>query len=486
MPTSVEIENIAASFGKQYGIDIPKIRKDTEKLLEIINRNDKIGDLRTLFANSITCEPAAACAIIPDLETFDINEVALDPRLFVSRVEQNLDESARYTEICLQIRRQYGEMAKARNDVRFKFEEFLQLDLIHQEEVKAGLYELPLSQATADYNALRKAIKALKCQDEEIEKLFNETNPAGKLSKIEEEAFLKSSAFIARAHARDNMDLLAAESNTVTKYRTTLDHATWTQSKLATKGSLAQQYARLEAAKEKVEYLKKDVVFRIHRAVISRNLAWLQVDEHARPNSVINFNDRLENIKTLFETNLKFLVQRVRSLRDGLKSYYGIDMPFDANRGEILDKIAVWLTCVQDELSKDRRAQRLVVCSQSITLRTDTESDESAFEVEFAFSATSMPAGRPLLRGVAFELIGTYNRPVALHVIAPQDASPFCNSPVLFGRVGAFTPGLDLKAQHSDLFWNGSPSGLWKIKGSLDKGCGTIDTIIMHLWLSLE
>ncbi|WP_439669602.1 hypothetical protein DAMDJJ_20530 [Cupriavidus necator] len=494
MPTTDEIEAIANSIGNQYGVDVDKARADAKNLFDVIQSGGKqvLSD-GTPYANTVTCGGLQA-AIIPDIETFERKEIILEPRLFVSRVEQNLDEAVRYTEICLQLRRQYGELAKLRNDTRFKFEEFFRLDLVHGQEMKAGLYELPSTQADAEQVAIDEGIKTANAQIAAIDSMYIEgpsAESSGVLSDKAERLFAENSGQIARATANTKQDQIEGWNKEITRRRLALDQASWTQSRLAAVGSRAQQNARLDAAKAKADYLKKDVGFRTHRAEISRQLAWLQLHEHRRDDSVLNYNKRLSALRDLFDANLRLLVQRALCLRDGLSSYYGMLLPdFIAKRGEILDEIALWLVRAQDRLSKYRRAQRIEIWSKTseglIILKPNPSNTGDSFDVEFDFSAVAPMGGHMLLRGVAFELMGNYNGPVTLTLDAPPDATPFSVSPVRFGRVGAFSPGLELKPQHTELFWNGSPNGIWKVSGVLGRGNGNINGVIIHIWVSIS
>lgn len=480
MPTSADIEKIADSFGLLYGVDVSKVRQDTEKLKKIIaGSGERAIDPSEIYSDSLTFNTDQDSALLADLETFELSDVAPDPRLFDSRVEQTLDEAARYTDFCLQTRRQYTEMGKLRNDTRFKFEEFFRLDLVHEAEVSAGLYQLPLQQAVGELESLRQGIATADLQLSAIDAMYSDGNI---LSDSEDGKFVEATNGITRATANDDKNKIAAWSEVVTKRRTGLDKATWAQSKMAAAGSRAQQNARLSAADQKAQYFGKDVGFRTQRALISKQLAWLQVQEHARANSALNYEERLSNLRALFEVNLRYLIQRVWSLGRGLKSYYGIETSeLVAKKGGILDEVALWIPAVQDAFCKYKRAQRVAIWSRTTQVTIGKNGFESAFSVEDA----ALPAGRPLLRGVAFEFAGTYGGPITLRVTAPSGATPFSNPEVLFGRVGPFAPGLELKPQQSDLFWNGLASGTWKIEWSVEGG-GTIDRIIIHLWLAIQ
>ena len=122
MPTKSDIANIKLAFSKQYGLDLPGIHRDAAALRTLVAdaaANSNVSD----FANCYSYDGKEA--IVPDLETTAFSSIPADARLNNRRVELNLDEAIRYSQSCLQIRQQYGEMARLRNDTQFKGEEFV-------------------------------------------------------------------------------------------------------------------------------------------------------------------------------------------------------------------------------------------------------------------------------------------------------------------------------------------------------------------------
>lgn len=496
MPSRSEIQAIAKSFGSQYGVDLAAIEKDSEKIRRLVEK-EGVNHINAfeIYSESITCNPALDCAIIPDLESFEFADIPPDPNLIDSRVEQNIEEAIKYADNCLQIRRQYGELAKSRNDTRFKFEEFVRIDLIHQEEVKAGLYELPLKQARADLESINASIAGANSQITAIDEMYaakGEENYSNALAPDKVAGYVADVAFVARATANDK-DKVEDASTRSTEYRIRLEHGSWAQTKLAAIGQRAEHQAKLGAADEKVLYLVKDVAFRTHRASVSRQLAWLQINEHARPNSAINYDKRMLGLKDIFDANLRLLIQRVNALDSGLSKHYGIDAVLQkGKKGEILDGVAIYLIAVQDLLAKYKRKQRTAIASKSTVGHLEHYPHKNGgkrFETEITIDDSMLPDGYNLLKGVAFEYFGTHSKPISLNVTPPNGAVPFCDKGlisgrVVFGRVGPFSPGLDMKPQYVDLFWNGMPKGSWKIEGIVCDGTGEIEGVLLHLWVA--
>jgi len=404
-----------------------------------------------------------------------------------------LDEAIKYCQSCLQIREQYGEAARLRNDTRFKGEEFARLDAVHLQEIEAGIYSLPWEEAANETAGLKTALTEAELQQKTIEEmktdgeLDKEKIHFAVLSKAKIEDSITKSAFITRqlATTKDKVEEAAKVTGT---YRSGIEVATWIENLAAAKSSVAQLGARLKIAQRKEEYFRKDEGFKSQRAAISRQLAWLQISEHCRQGSELNYDEKLQNLKALFGANRRHLVERVIVLAVGLKESYGLDLPLDApSTGSILDHVSVWLVSVQDELSKFKRAQRLTIVSKwgvGIALGPKNDSGLSAFNVEFIVDKVDLPSGNALLRGVAFEYEGKNQRPITFKVLPPQNASVGSRPhPVLFGRVCPLAPNRELMPQHADFFWNGSAIGTWSVDGIVDTSAGPIDNAVMHMWV---
>jgi len=488
-----EISEISERFGKLYGVDIQILRKDATKLSAIISeRSGKKLSSVEIYANSVTPSCPPASALLDDLETFEFQEIKADPRLDSARIEQNLDDAIRYAENCLQVRRQYSEMGKLRNDTRFKFEEFFRQDLVHLDEVAAGLYELPRQEAEAEKDALSVSVEQARLRLENVSHILDSTLSPNRLERFID----NESTIAANTAARDADDVLKTSSQNA-EDRTQLEDATWKQTLSSSNENLSHANIRFAAAEKKASYLVKDVAFRTYRAAISRNLAWLQISEHCRENSALNYEERLSHQRQLFSENLRHLVERIIPLAVGIKEYYGIGAEFKSpKKGMILDEVTRWLVEIQDELSKYKGQEEVVICqifsSQSIEIGQIKElgdHSQNYFEVDLKVDESNLPAGKSLLRGVNFEFFGTQEKPISLEVIPPEGALPSTSNStnsriVRFGRVCPFTAALDLKPYHVDIFWNGSAQGIWKVRGVHEGEKNPVRGLVMHVWIA--
>src|SRR6478672_2886964 len=106
-------------------------------------------------------------------------------------------------------------------------------------------------------------------------------------------------------------------------YRARNEQATWAFNKQSAEAVFSEQAARLYVANLKQKYAFQDVTFRARRAAVSRQLAYIQAQEHSKKDSILNYGNRLFHIRKLFNLSAKPLVIRVLALSKGAKELYG-------------------------------------------------------------------------------------------------------------------------------------------------------------------
>ena len=287
------------------------------------------------------------------------------------------------------------------------------------------------------------------------------------LSEAKIKRHVDNSSFITVNVVNNNQNEVGPRAVETADYRTGLELATWLETFAASKANFAQLTAKLSIAQRKEKYLRLDEVFRTQRAEISRQIAWLQIGEHCREGSELNYNKKLLQLKTIFDANIRCLIERVGPLALGLEDYYNIDLPLTAPKtGDILDTVSVWLVQVQNEFSKYKRAQRLSIFSKwnvgSINTSQIDSNGLTRLQAEFVVDKSDGPNERALLRGIGFEYVGRNQLPVTLKVFPSPDASLGDSGPssLILGRIYPIAPNLDMKPQHADALWNGSGIGM--------------------------
>lgn len=481
MPSKEEVGKIQVAFARQYDLDLLGIHSDSAALKTslLAPSNNGAATFYTYNGNE---------AVVPDLETTDASQIVPDQRLSIRQIEANLDEAGKYSQACLQLRAQYGEIAKNRNDTRFKGEEFLRLDAVHLQEIDAGLYKLPWQEAADEAAGLEAAVAQANVQQGIPQEMTGDIpgtqQYAAILSAQGMTDQIKGNAFITKNVANTMKDDVSKTALSTAAYRTHMELATWLNTLAGARSSAAQLNSRLLIAKRKEDYLRKDEGFKLQRAYISEQLAWLQIAEHCRSGSVLNYDERLKATKALFDENLRSLVERTLVIGQGLKGVYGINLPIgDLPTGGILDQISPWIVKATDALSKWKRTQRLTTV-QIVGTKLLAASDGKTFETTFTVEDSALPSENSLLRGANFEFTGDNRLPISAAVTPPAGVTLGGSvAPLRFGRVCSVAPSLELKPLHSDLLWNGSPKGLWKLTGTLPSKLSSTDEMIMYLWV---
>jgi hypothetical protein len=380
------------------------------------------------------------------------------------------------------------------------------LDAIHLEEVAAGLYRIPYDEADSNFKGADEALKAAQSQNQVVEDLYHtpatavgyggHLHPVG-IAGAGITTSIDAQTRLAQYPYQGDGGRQAAAGTDAQKlawYRSMLEQASWQFNVKNTAMSISELNWRRNIAGIKRDYALKDIGFRSRRASVARQLAYIQCSEHHRENSIVNYSERLDKIRTLFNLSARELVSRVHAIRRAASQLYDLDTPLDVpEQGKMLDPLAVWLLKVQDQVGKFRRKQKtsiFTIWTSDIRADLDAALSRKPFQITIPVQAGYPQIARGLLRGVALEYLGQGDRPVRFNVTPPLastgnvGATGQSLTPLVFGRVCSFAPDSDIKPQHSDAVWNGNPNGQWQIESSDDLARIKIMDIALHLWLA--
>jgi hypothetical protein len=484
------IANIRALFGQVYGVDPNQLRNDSAAVSQAAHR---AGGLTPQLIGQTRFGTLGA-PLVENIEDLDFSQYQLNTDLRDRLVEQNLDDATKCIQACLALRKEYQEIAKLYIDTRLKSEEFFRLDDIHQQEIAAGAYELPHSEALNEKNSVAKAVQELVAQGQIYAGL-----KAGALSDPSVAAYVAQSSDL--AGATTNVDAATARDRAgkIAQYRAGIDIASWDFSNRTSTSNAAQLQGRLDTATAKEAYLLQDVAFRTARAAVSRELAYSQLFENVRPGSIVNYAERLFVTKKLFRDYMERLVPRVLALRTGVHALYGIDTTLNPLpvKDSVLDSVAAWLANIQDKVSIYKRRERTFVFSvwlrRALGGNIGPIARPGGASIQVSTAYTLGQSG--LLRGVGFEYASSQSnpkRPITVSASVPLTVTNNLaggNQPgptsLTFGRVLPTINSEDLRPQHSDIVWNGSPYGTWTLNlGPDDYSAGGVDDLVMYLWLA--
>lgn len=295
MPTQVDIDNLQSVFGTLYKINVSGIAADASALKQLVSA-PSTPNAYAIYTNTLSV--GAASPLIADLEQFDFGDISEDYAIRDRSIEQNLDEATKYVQACASLRSDYIATAKLFLDTRLKSEEFFRLDSIHQQEVAAGLYNLPFDEASDDVLSLQGAMSEAVLQKSVIDAMYNAAaSPppkyAGALSNSQVKSYTDLSGQVADWGATQNNPSIHQGTSQLADYRSKIEDASWQYSLRANTTNTAQLTGRLNTATRKQNYLKQDIGFRSARAAVSRHLAYVQLSENIRPNAPLNYAERL-------------------------------------------------------------------------------------------------------------------------------------------------------------------------------------------------
>ncbi|MBR0925729.1 hypothetical protein JQ561_03850 [Bradyrhizobium diazoefficiens] len=500
MPDSREMDLIKSRFSRLYSLDTAGLQAEAARLASII-AGPAVPSAVTIHSSPVAGVPSGA--LVQDIERTKFTDVSEDRTLRVRSIEQNLDEATRYLQTCVALRRDYAELAKLYVDTRLKSEEFFRLDSIHQQEVAAGLYSLPYDETTDELGAAQAGLNEALAQKQMVQDLYSSPGPtpayASAMSDASRAAYATKSGTIAGWSAINNGNAGNIQNATVDQatYRSNLENASWLYTQHVVNTSVADKQARVATATRKQGYLRQDIGFRSSRAAVSRQLAYVQLDENTRNGSILNYSQRLESTEALFNAAFVKLCQRVMALNRGAVSIYGVPDTLSVPASPpSLDYLAGWLLEVQDNIARVKRQQRVSIFTVWINRwrirrnmsSTDALKNRTGLRLDLNIEPDDLQTQSGLLRGVAFEYLGTSKRPLRLTVTPPAGAlaSPAAasSSALIFGRVLSLAPGLDIRPQFPDLFWNGDPFGNWRISTDEDLSGFGIADLAMHIWLA--
>jgi hypothetical protein len=490
-PTNIAIASLRQSVTSKYGFDDTTISKTIDAITA--SPHDPSGASKL----SAAILDVTGRIVVPELEPRDFSAFSPDPGIRRTLIEVNLDAALRYLQACVALKNEFGTVAKLYIDSSLKAVEFFILDAIHSREIDAKLYENPWLEAIEEINQTQAAVKNLGIQINTALGVAESILSPANRSAYGTNTFAAWANQNPTAPGANDPTIKAALSDLMKKmsdYNLSITQQSFEMSYYSALAIAPQLQAKLDTAIRNAPYFEKDIAFRSMRRAVSQTLAYKQLDENTRPSSILNYEKRLSDIRSLFEITLDKLVVRVLSIRSAARDLYGIDTALvPPVRGELVNYLSQWLLEVQDKIGKYRRSERISIFSISLkdALSGNISHIANNTGAVFGISNKDTSNRNGLLRGVGFDyakLRASATRPLSLNV-RPPDPQPGAGTdiPLVFGRVLSITDGLELRPQYSEVVWNDSPYGSWNVllpKSYHDEVPNLAD-VFMYLWLAL-
>ena len=297
-----------------------------------------------------------------------------------------------------------------------------------------------------------------------------------------------------------NIDAAADINAKLADYQLDLSANSWQRDAYAAGATLNQLKSKLSTASRKTAYLENDVKYRIMRRTVSQQVAFAQMSENTRPRSSLNYRERLEAIRDLFNKTIVHLIARIIAIKTAAETLYAIDADFNSpSIGSILNYSAQWLMEMQDAVAAYRIGERTIVATISLddVLKGDLSVITNEGGGTFGLTEAKTYGFPGLMRGIAFEYLSskagtTWPPSISLSPpsVATQDVAghrAMLPTPKLFfGRVLPVNSGSDLRPQYVDQLWNGSPYDRWKLSiPKKDFETAELKDVFMYIWLGV-
>jgi len=278
-------------------------------------------------------------------------------------VEQLLIQAAEMMERGLRLRETWNELSARSFMLASDLREFQELDRIHADEIKAGVYRLPYTQSSAELSAQQTLAEVSKAAKQILEELINEryTNSA----MNEQSGFAQLIAWlshIATFQYPNTGDALIQTWNGVAK--TSAEHAkdsaqgsSWhsltTQLNLLLSQMQALSSTQLSATERangmrtKVAWDIADSDFQRRRTDVARRLNEFKALAATAKDGALNYPEQMKSLKVRFDEDLAEASARLKAAQNGMKLLYGYSVGLPTNADELsirspFDALLVW------------------------------------------------------------------------------------------------------------------------------------------------
>ena len=385
-----------------------------------------------------------------------------------------------------------------------KSDEFFRIADVHSKEVDAGLYSLPYLEISDQFAAAKDRLYNVGVQKALIDSMYDPAMGLLGYERVSEYmTFSSLLTYLPIPKSAQTAGLLweiDKASKGVGKYRSDMESLYWRYTGITANIGISDQTKLMSSLGTKQEYLRKDIAFRTTRATISYQLAVLQLGENTRDNSILNYSERLDSIREVFNLSLLKMCQRIVSVSKTASALYASDLTIKSPaRGKILDKASIWLLNAQDKIARIRRRQKIAIFTTWLSKWGTPPGGAPSTDLIFkrglnvvgSWSLADTQSRPALLRGVAFEYVGSGKKSFSLTVTPPAEAVAGIRAdtgsvPLIFGRVLSQATGAELRPQFTELLWNGNPYGIWAVSSDEDLSNYGIEDIAMHIWAAYQ
>ena len=325
---------------------------------------------------------------------FKFNRAELDEEFLPTHIEPLIDQASDLLDRCLKDRANWDDLSVKMFNLALELNEYKELDKIHQEEERNGLYDVSWKQSVADYNAERTNSWNLQRNSGYLDWVINNHFSQEKINKIYGAIQLSSILQGMPPYYWKGQDFDSYGDFTWNGTKKQIfehqqaaaidygDHSLFSQ-----KYGLSSQKnsidnlsdisnRRLEGLKARADWDRLNANFQRRRTVVAREIQDIKTKAAVSDNGVLNYVKRLVPLKQRFDKDFRNALARMKAAQQGLKTIYGYDFPLpsDETSVDFYDNCLIWTRSAVEWILKFTRKELNTIYPISLreTLGSDT------------------------------------------------------------------------------------------------------------------
>jgi hypothetical protein len=294
-------------------------------------------------------------ALLPLERGFKFEEVTSDTEYRYLQVEPLLDQAAAILDRCISDRAQRDLYAVEAFKNRLELDQFFQLETIHDDEIKAGVYTLPFVRAKLDGDAERQLSYWYNLAAMELDRII--TNNGQTFRKQVDGRALAAwlAAYPLKQDGLKGDDANYGWNGVVKTKPLHLQDASNAESVEEVNNFLLDIYsqyktlhgtseasdARSNSYSEQADWSLKDIDFRRRRTQVARDAAEEKVFQTSVDGGALNYGQKIGALEDRINYDYREAFARLLAVNQGLRLLYGFEDAFPESKN--FDAIVLWV-----------------------------------------------------------------------------------------------------------------------------------------------
>jgi hypothetical protein len=348
---------------------------------------------------------------------FSFSTAVQDESLSPLHIEPLIDQAADLFDRAIRDRATWDDLATKAFNLALELNEYIETDVIHQEEEAGGVYDVPAIQSQQQYGAeslneayqkynkhLAENVLNSEFSNAKWNEIYNAARRAAWLTGLvpytwKDQTFTGyvQHTYGAVTDTVAHLAMSAAESQA--SQNLTTQYYNWLLQKEVF-DTLAEVSSRLAAGlKARADWDQKNAGFMRRRTLVARKYQDIKAKAAAAADGFLNYTKRLPSLRDRFQQDFRDAVARMRTIAEGLRLVYDYNDPIPTNENDIsyFDDALLWIRrAIQFLIRFGRQDQSFVV---PVSLKRQLR--EGKFEDAFKAGAWDVNITEDLFKGMA-------------------------------------------------------------------------------------